>query len=300
MARKSHGGRGRRRTVWIALATAIAAVVAWLPASASALVNVCPTVETAEMHNPLDAADDSAVWIHPTDPALSTLIGTDKSDNGGLNVYDLSGAELQFKNDGRLNNDDVRYNFPLGSTRVALVGASNRVAKTLDFYKVDEPARTLTKVGAVPVDPTIATPRGFAMYHSPVSGKYYGFVTDSGKTLQYELDGSSGQVTGRLVRRLATISNATEGLAADDELARLYIGEEDIGGVWRFGAEPTDATTGTKVLSTTETGGPIAQDVKGISIYYGRNSTGYLIAASQGADDFHLLSRVTNAHVGAF
>jgi myo-inositol-hexaphosphate 3-phosphohydrolase len=290
--------RWRRKVGFVA--TLLTVVFLASPPLSRAAVSVCPTVETAEVHSPLDAADDSAIWIHPTDTSLSTLIGTDKTDTGGLNVYDLSGAEIQFKNDGRLNNDDVRYSFPLGFTRVGLVGVTNRVAKTLDFYKVEEATRTLTKVGAVPVDATLATPRGFAMYHSPVSGKYYGFVTDSGKTLQYELDGSTGQVTGRLVRRLATISNATEGLVADDELGRLYIAEEDIGGVWRFGAEPTDPTTGVRFINTTENGGPIVQDVKGLSMYYASGGRGYVLAASQSGNSFHVIDRQDNHWVGEF
>jgi myo-inositol-hexaphosphate 3-phosphohydrolase len=279
------------------------AVATWLLVAAApshGVVNVCPSVETAPVHSIGDAADDAAVWLHPTDPSLSTLIGTDKSTTGGLNVYGLSGAELQFKPDGRLNNDDVRYNFPLGSTRIALVGASNRVAKTLDFYKVNEGDRTLTKVGTVPVSSAIVTPRGFALYHSPVSGKYYAFVTDSGHTEQYELNGSSGQVTGTRVRTLTAISNATEGLVADDELGRVYVAEEDIGGIWRFAAEPTEPTSGARILTTTENGGPVVQDVKGITIYYASGGRGYLLAASQGSDTFHVLQRRSNAYVGEF
>ena len=300
------GSRGVLR--WVALVAAFAAAPAVLGVSvaAAAAVDVCPTVETAPTHNALDAADDSAIWIHPTDPSLSTLIGTDKTPTGGLNIYDLSGGELLFQNDVRLNNDDIRYNFPLGSERIALLGVTNRLvvgAGTLDFYRVNESDPRLTKVGSFPISKTLATSRGFALYHSPVSGKYYAFVTDSGKTEQYELNGASGRVTGTLVRTLATIPLATEGLVADDELARLYVAEEDIGGIWRFGAEPTDPKTGVKVIRTTEDPdqpGPIQQDVKGITIYYASNGDGYLIAGSQGASSFHIFNRGDNAHVGEF
>jgi len=279
---------------------AVALVVLNVSAASAAVVNVCPTGETAPVHSSGDAADDSAIWIHPTDPSLSTLIGTDKTATGGLIVYGLSGTELSVKADGRFNNDDVRYNFPLGSSRVSLVGATNRVAKTLDFYKVNEPDRSLTRVGSVPVTAAIVTPRGFALYRSAVSGKYYAFVTDLGKTEQYELSGASGQVTGTLVRTMARISNPTEGLVADDGLGRLYIAEEKIGGVWRFGAEPTDPTTGSRFVTTTELGGPIKQSVEGLTIYYASNGGGYLIAASQGAGSFHIFNRGDNAYIGEF
>lgn len=267
----------------------------------AAVAQVPATVETAPIHGTGDAADDAAIWIHPTDPARSTVIGTDKSTDGrGLVVYDLSGRELFYYPDGRMNNVDVRYNFPLGSSRVGLVGASNRV-RSLDFYKVNESDRSLTKVGSFAPTANIATPRGFSFYHSPDTGKYYAYVTDVGKVEQWELDGSTGSVTGKLVRSWTVTGPAhTEGLVADDEMKRLYIAQEDIGGIWRIGAEPGDPTAGTRVVSTTESGGDIVQDIKGISIYYGSGGAGYLLAASQGSNRFHAYARDDNRPLGAF
>jgi myo-inositol-hexaphosphate 3-phosphohydrolase len=275
------------------------AMLARIPVASAAFPSVTATVETDPVHNAGDAADDSAVWIHPTNPSLSVVIGADKSVGGGLNVYDLAGHELHFYADGRMNNVDLRYNFPLGATNVALVGATNRLAHRIDFYRVNVADRSLTKVGSVTTSSAITTPRGFAMYHSPASGKYYAFVTDSGHTDQYELNGTGGAVTGTLVRQFA-ISGVTEGLVADDELQRLYVAEEDIGGIWRYGAEPDAGGAGVKIVTVADVGGPIVQDIKGISMYYGRNGTGYLLAASQGSDSFHVLNRGDNAYRGAF
>ena len=271
------------------------------PVANAAVAPVSATVETAPIHGSGDAADDPAIWIHPTDPSKSTIIGTDKSTDGrGLVVYDLSGRELFYYPDGRMNNVDVRYNFPLGSSRVGLVGASNR-ARSLDFYKVNESDRSLTKVGSFAPTANIGTPRGFSFYHSPDTGKYFAYVTDIGKVEQWELDGSTGAVTGRLVRSWTVSGPAhTEGLVADDEMKRLYIAQEDIGGIWRYGAEPGDPTGGTRVVSTTENGGDIVQDIKGISIYYGSGGTGYLLAASQGSNRFHAYTRDDNRPLGAF
>src|SRR5688572_19273536 len=55
---------------------------------------VAAAVETEPVPHIGDAADDLAIWIHPTDPALSTIIATDKTPgkegvSGGLVVYDL-------------------------------------------------------------------------------------------------------------------------------------------------------------------------------------------------------------------
>jgi myo-inositol-hexaphosphate 3-phosphohydrolase len=112
-------------------------LVVIIPMATAAPGQVSATVETAPVHSSADAADDPAIWIHPTDPSQSTVIGTDKSSDGhGLVVYDLSGRELFYYPHGRMNNVDVRYNFPLGNTRVSLVGVSNR-SRSLDFYKVN-------------------------------------------------------------------------------------------------------------------------------------------------------------------
>lgn len=297
-------GRARPRAGFVVLGlTALLALAAAPVAGADVpTIQVRPTVETAPVPNVGDAADDPAIWIHPTDPSLSTIIGTDKTLDGGLGVYDLSGQQLSFFADGRLNNVDVRYNFPLGGARVSLVGATNRSPGQLarmDFFSVDPATRLLTKVGSVQTSPAIKTARGFSFYVSPVSGKYYAFVSDIGNTDQYELSGTSGSVRGTLVRQF-TLPNPTEGLVADDELGRIYVAEENIGGIWRYGAEPGDGSTGVKIDGTTETGGTIAQDVKGLALYSGANRSGYLIATSQGGNSFHLYNRGDNAKVGVF
>lgn len=271
------------------------------PAASAAVAQVLATVETAPMHGTGDAADDPAIWIHPTDPSKSTIIGTDKSRDGrGLVVYDLSGKELFYYPDGRMNNVDVRYNFPLGSSKVGLVGVSNR-ERSLDFYKVNESDRSLTKVGSFLPTANIGTPRGFSFYVSPDTGKYYAYVTDIGKVEQWELNGSTGSVTGKLVRSWTVSGPAhTEGLVADDEMKRIYLAQEDVGGIWRYGAEPGDPTTGSKVVSTVENGGDIIQDIKGIAIYYGSGGAGYLLAVSQGSHRFHVYTRDDNRPLGSF
>jgi len=96
----------------------------FLGSSASALVSVQATVETDPVPHGGDAADDIAIWVHPADTALSTIIGTDKS--GGIAVYDLAGKQLQYLSDGKMNNVDIRYGFPLGGAAIDLVGMTNR------------------------------------------------------------------------------------------------------------------------------------------------------------------------------
>ena len=48
--------------------------------------------QTAPVPHRGDAADDPAVWIHPQQPELSLILGTDKQ--GGLHSYNMDGVKL--------------------------------------------------------------------------------------------------------------------------------------------------------------------------------------------------------------
>ena len=266
------------------------------PATA-ADVGVPAVAETPPVRSSGDAADDAAIWIHPSDPSKSVVIGTDKLPTGGLGVYDLAGNELHFYEHGSMNNVDLRYNFPLGNQSVALVGVTERNADTTGaaFYKVNPADRSLTPVGRID---TAGRPRGFGMYHSPVTGKFYAFLHDfhTNVITQYELDGSTGAVVGTPVRSFDN-GNTSEGIVADDELAKLYVAEEDVA-LWRYGAEPGDGESRNAVVTTSS--GLIQQNIKNPSIYYASNRRGYLIVSSQGGSNFVVLERESNAYVGSF
>ena len=49
--------------------------------------------ETAGMGMTGDAADDPAIWVHPTDTSKSLILGTNK--DVGVYVYGLDGSEKQ-------------------------------------------------------------------------------------------------------------------------------------------------------------------------------------------------------------
>ena len=111
-------------------------------------VTVSPTAETDAIPSNGDAADDPAIWIHPTDPSLSIVIGTDKTSDGGLAVYNLDGSEIQFIPIGRINNIGVRYGFTLGDNKVSMVAGSNRSNDSIIVYAVDPATRLLSDVAA--------------------------------------------------------------------------------------------------------------------------------------------------------
>jgi 3-phytase len=260
-------------------------------------VPVNATLETDPALTAGDAVDDPAVWLHPTDPSKNLIIGTDKQS--GLFVYGLDGKTVQRLADGNMGNVDVRYGFPLGGMKVALVVANNRTTNGQSVYAVDPATRQLTAVGDGPLATGIVV-YGSCLYRSAATGKYYSFVNDkNGVVQQWELAESGvGKVKATMVRSF-DVGTQVEGCVADDELGQFYVGEELIG-VWKYGAEPSAGMARVQVDSTSA-GGHLTADVEGLAIYYAKDRTGYLIASSQGNNSFAIYRRDgANAYVGTF
>ena len=154
---------------------------------------VTAAMETDAVSNRSDAADDAAIWLHPEDPAQSIVIGTDKK--GGFVLYDLGGMTLQYLPVGKINNVDLRYDFPLAGAYVDIVAASDRTHNTIAVYKLDPVTRTLENIGGEGIDVDVAA-YGFCMYRSSRSGKFYAFMIGKrGNIEQWELrDNGAGEV----------------------------------------------------------------------------------------------------------
>ena len=71
-----------------------AGLAAFGPPATLAATTVQPEAraQTAPVPHKKDAADDPAVWIHPQQPELSLILGTDKQ--GGLHSYNMDGVKL--------------------------------------------------------------------------------------------------------------------------------------------------------------------------------------------------------------
>lgn len=97
------------------------------------------TVETTPVQSLDDAADDPAIWVHPTSPSSSLIIGTDK--RFGLMVYDMSGATKQALEQGRLNNVDLRQRVEMASGVQDIAVATNRTDNSLDVFYISQSGR---------------------------------------------------------------------------------------------------------------------------------------------------------------
>jgi 3-phytase len=253
---------------------------------AHAQASLTARVETAPVPSSGDAADDPAIWVHPTNPALSVVIATDKQS--GLAVYDLAGQQLQFLSGGEPNNVDLRKDFLLGGQRVTLVATGDRANNSMRIYKLDPSTRTLSNIAARTITFGLNI-YGCCMYRSPTTGDFYFMATSKeGNFEQWRLfDAGSGRVDATQVRAF-DVGGQCEGCVADDETGFLFIGEE-AEGVWRYGAEPTAGSTRLSVDDTN--GSNLTADVEGLSIYYASGGRGYLVVSSQGNNTFSVYQR---------
>ena len=273
--------------------TATARAQAQAPAvPESSIVRPHARAETEPVPHEHDAADTPAIWVHPTEPESSLVLGTDK--RGGLMVYDMDGHTRQIASDGSRPNDvDVIYDFPFGGRRVdlALAGARAAAGQGVKVWLIDPATRQLADVTANGIIAVFGgtVPYGSCGYHSAKTDKCYFFVTNKlGQIEQYLLkDTGEGTITGEKVRAFS-LESICEGAVADPELGSLYVAEERFG-IWKFGAEPEDGDRRTLVARVGEHG--LLPDIEGLALYCASGGSGYLIASSQGSDTFKLYAR---------
>jgi 3-phytase len=243
------------------------------------LPNVPALRQTEPVGRQGDAADDPAIWLHPSQPQLSRVLGTNKKQ--GLLAYDLDGRLLQELPVGRLNNVDVRAGFTLAGKPIDLAVASNRDRNSISLFAIDRATGELREAGEVRTP--LAEIYGICLFQ-PASGELYAFANGKdGTFLQYRLTDQQGQIEGQQVRRFK-VDSQPEGCVADDRQQRLFIGEEDVG-VWTVDARPDASGELTSVLKVGEV---LKADVEGMGLYHGAHGD-YLAVSSQGNDSYVLL-----------
>ncbi|WMI97767.1 phytase [Pseudomonas chlororaphis subsp. aurantiaca] len=247
------------------------------------LAPVLPNVPALSQSEPVgrqgDAADDPAIWIHPRQPELSRVLGTNKKQ--GLLAYDLQGKLLQELPVGRLNNVDLRPNFKLGTQVVDLAVASNRDHNSLSLFSIDRASGELREAGEIPTP--LKEIYGICLFQ-PASGELYAFANGKdGSFLQYRLSAPDGRVQGELVRQFK-VDSQPEGCVADDQRQRLFLGEEDVG-VWAVDAR---ADQSANLASVIKVGPQLHADVEGLALYQSE-AHDYLVISSQGNDSYVVL-----------
>jgi 3-phytase len=238
--------------------------------------------------------DDMCIWVHPENPALSTIITSDK-DNSILFVYTLAGETLySYPLPMKPGNIDIIYNFPFDGELIDVVGFNERTTSDARFvfYKVNKQTGELSSLGAPLTTESWSNELyGFCLYKSPKNNEYYAFGCDESSMIQqYRLfDDGSGNLVLEHKRTWQNGSNGpTEGMVADHEKGLLYAGNEEQG-IYVYHADEDMTTDHLRFLPVKND--TLAADVEGLAIYYAANGQGYLLASSQGQNYFSVFER---------
>ncbi|MBO9727344.1 MAG: phytase [Chitinophaga sp.] len=248
-------------------------------------------------------SDDPAIWVNPVNPAQSLVIGTDKSAEGALYVFDLQGKIKQVVSGlQRPNNVDIAYGLLLNGKRVDFAVTTERITHKLRFFSL--PDMQPIDGGGIPVfegetGKQYRDLMGIAVYtnqkgeHYAIAGRKTG-PQDGTYLWQYLLtDNGAGQVKATLVRKFGQYSGKKEieAIAVDNEAGYVYYSDEQHG-VRQYYADPEKGNEELAFFGTTG----FTEDHEGISIYKTRAKKGYLLVSDQGANKFHIFSREGTHH----
>ncbi|MCK6434059.1 MAG: phytase [Burkholderiaceae bacterium] len=250
-----------------------------------------PAAQTVPVDRHGDAADDPAIWVHPTDASRSRVLGTNKKQ--GLLVYDMSGRLLQTLEAGRLNNVDLRQRVRMGDAMVDLAVATQRDEGSLAFFEIDAEGEVRERVRVPTGLPDIY---GVCLYQ-PAAGGLQVLVNDKDGTVQrWQVEGTPAALGARRIQEFR-LGSQPEACVADDRAARLYIGEEKRG-VWVMSLD--DPAERPALTLAVPVGGLLEPDVEGLALYHG-GSGSVLVVSSQG-NDRYLVARAAPPYsvLGAF
>lgn len=262
-----------RKTVLLLLCLCSVATVA-APADDLAPAGVAPRLQTAVSLQ--DAASDVAVWVHPSQPERSLVIGA--GGTAGLESFGLDGAAVQRLPSPQAGFVDVRQGVSLGGQVIDLVLAVDVSQARLHLLAIDPADRRLAPLGD-PIE-LRAEATGLCSYLSPVTGKLYALVaTDDGDLLQLTLHARDGRLTGTSIRRVP-LGRGVGPCVADDATQALWVSVEATG-LWRIGAEPESDATPVQIDALSPLGA-IDEEVKGVALYRADEATVYVLAADVG------------------
>ena len=248
--------------------------------------------------------DDPAIWIHPTDPSQSLIVGTDKNpEDGALYVFDLDGKVLPEKTVRpllRVNNVDIEYGLMLGGELVDIAVCTERGANKIRVYSLPDMKEIDNGGIDVFTDQEERRPMGISLYKRQSDGTIYAIVgrksgPSEGYLWQYKLeDDGNGNVIGVKVREFGAYSglNEIESIAVDDPLGYVYYSDEG-SGVRKYHADPDAEGAGEELAIFANVFGPegFTRDNEGISIYQINDGTGYILVSDQHADKFRIYKR---------
>lgn len=240
---------------------------------------VMASLETAPAGAQGDAADDPALWLHPSDPAKSLILGTNKQV--GLVVYALDGSEAQNLPIGLINNVDVRQS---ADRPFDMAIASNDQVNAISVFLIDRESGVVNHTGDIPTG--MIEPYGICQGRE--NGRDYAGVTYKDGTLQiWNVSAEPGRVSGEMLKTIK-LDTQLEGCVFDEANGLMFVGEENHG-LWTVSYRE-DAPVPVLIDSIEGPNGLVA-DVEGVSIWKGANGEGWVVASAQEDDRFVVYER---------
>jgi 3-phytase len=262
--------------------------------------------------------DDPAIWVHPTSPDRSLILGTIKvaAPVGGVAVFGLDGALRQMVSGvDRPNNIDVEYGFLFGGRTIDIAVVTERYQRRLRVYEIASDGSGISELGTVFVLEGQAgeagAPMGIGLYRRPRDGALFAIVApktgpQDGYLWQYRLHDSGGTLGATFVRRFGRFSGAgeIEAVAVDDERGHVYYADEG-NGIHKWPADPDQENASAELAHFARDG--FTGDREGIAIYAPPGRDAYVIATEQlvGNSAYHVYRRpgagtATSDHAVAF
>ncbi len=273
----------------------------WLPLLMLALAAACARTTPPDVHPSLatesvtDDPDDPTIWVNPSDPSRSIIVGTNKvpAPKGALVVFGLDGKIRQtIANLDRPNNVDIEYGLQLGGQPVDIAVTTERLKRRLRVYKI-EPEGTLTDISSESglnvfegEQGENGAPMGISLYCRPSDKAIFAIVSpkegpNDGYLWQYRLsDDGTGKVKAEKVRRFGRYSGGTEieAVAVDDALGFVYYADEG-DGIHKYHADPDHPDAARELAHFGKT--DFKADREGIAIYAHSGGTGYILCTDQ-------------------
>jgi len=252
------------------------------------------------LQSELTADPDDMCFLQVRSSQTSTTSGlivvSDKSA-GRVLLFDGNGEVVDSVAVPKPGNIDVRTGFEFDGQRIPLIVVNQR--------ETDPQLRALTVTDAggkptlkiletnIPTGPNY----GGCLYESQIDNRLYFFSTvKGGMVQQIEIDGTGTSIAGRKVREWK--STICEGAVADDEAGVVFVSEEMVG-IKKLGAEPTDSAVGEYILRIGQH--KVAGDLEGITLYETGPRSGYLIVSDQRRNRYVVLDReAPHRFIGSF
>jgi 3-phytase len=276
------------------------------PAARSSALEIEAEYATAPLAND---PDDPAIWVHPTDPSKSLIIGTMKvaAPAGAVVLFGMDGQIRQvFSGIDRPNNVDVEYGMRVGGQTVDIAVVTERLARQLRVFRIDGAAGRLVDLGGIPIlegqEGEAGAPMGIGLYRRARDGAIFAIVAPKAGPRQeylwqYRLSDAGGRITATLVRRFGNFSattvreeNEIEAVAVDDALGYVYYADE-AEGIHKWHADPDHSEAARELAHFGRSG--FRGDREGIAIYAFPDGSGYIVCTDQVDEDseYHIFPR---------